>query len=152
MSIVSLWGQNVGECNESHFLNISNKKVDVYKDTGLNGWLFIFLPCSAESELAWRSLNSHPFVCHGVYLYIANLHQANLMAQKREKEGGEKKLMKTQLLSGANTLKTKKTPYKKYLRIIYTWSGGSQQRSEAKCTAKWTLMVKRPFAILHLSC
>lgn len=52
----------------------------------------IYFPaCSAECELAWRSLNSHPFVCHGVYLYIANLHQANLMAQKREKEGGKKK-------------------------------------------------------------
>lgn len=52
----------------------------------------IYFPaCSAERELAWRSLNSHPFVCHGVYLYIANLHQANLMAQKRKKEGGKKK-------------------------------------------------------------
>lgn len=81
----------------------------------------IYFPaCSAEHKLVWCSLNSHPFVCHGVYLYIANLHQANLIAQKRGKGRGKKMLMKTQLLSGANTLKTKKTPYKMYLTIIYT--------------------------------
>lgn len=42
------------------------------------------------------------------------------MAQKREKgRRKKKKLMKTQLLSGANTLKTKKTPYKKYTHDIH---------------------------------
>lgn len=132
MSIVSRSGQNVEECHKSHFLYMSNKKGRCLQRHRPEGMTIYFPACSAEHKLVWCSLNSHPFVCHGVYLYIANLHQANLIAQKRGKGRGKKMLMKTQLLSGANTLKTKKTPYKMYLTIIYTWSRRSQQRSAAK--------------------
>lgn len=87
----------------------------------------IYFPaCSAERKLAWSSLNSHPFVCHGVYLYIANLHQANLMAQKREKEGGKKKsLWKRSCCQGPILSKQKRHPTRS-IHMIYTWSGGSQ--------------------------
>ncbi len=135
MSIVSLWGQNVEECNESHFLNISNKKVDVYKDTGLKGWLFIFLPVLQSAS--WRGVHSTAIhLCAMGFIYTLQTFIRLIWWRKRGKRKEEKKnLMKTQLLSGANTLKTKKTPYKKYLRTIYTWSGGSPQRSAAKRTA-----------------
>lgn len=72
------------------------------------GMIIYFPACSAERELACRSLNSHPFVCHGVYLYIANLHQANLMVQKRGKEGGKNAYENAAAVRGQYSQKKKK--------------------------------------------
>lgn len=90
MSIVS-WGQNVKECNESHFLYISNKKVYVYKDTGLKGWLFIFLPVLRSA--IWHGVHSTAIhLCAMGFIYTLQTFIRLIWWRKRgERKEEEKK-------------------------------------------------------------
>lgn len=55
------------------------RRQDVYEDAEVcrEDYLFSWQFCREYSSPfpLCPSLNSHPFVCHGVYLYIMNLHQ-----------------------------------------------------------------------------
>lgn len=65
---------------QGHFHGLSLKRMlDVYEDTEVcrEDYLFSWQFCREYSSPfpMCPSLNSHPFVCHRVYLYITNLHQ-----------------------------------------------------------------------------
>lgn len=116
---LSVRAQRLEERNESHFLYISNKKVDVYKDTGLKERLFIFLPVLQRAS--WRGVHSTAIhLCATGFIYTSQTFiKANLMAKKREKERGKNAYENAAAVRGQYS-QNKKTTYKKYLTIIYT--------------------------------
>lgn len=101
---------------------------------GLKGRLFIFL--SVLQRASWRGVHSTAIhLCATGFIYTSQTFiKANLMAKKREKERGKNAYENAAAVRGQFS-QNKKTTYKKYLTIIYTWSGGSPQRSAVKRTA-----------------
>lgn len=85
-SILTLFQKHCSKNNtpagmpQGHFPGFSQKRtLDVYEDTEVcrEEYLFSWQFCREYSNPfpLCPSLNSHPFVCHRVYLYITNLHQ-----------------------------------------------------------------------------
>lgn len=156
MSIVSRWGQNGEECHKSHFLNISNKKGRCLQRHRLEGMTIYFLARSAEHKLVWCSLNSHPFVCHGVYLYIANLHQANLIAQKRGKGRRKKNAYENAAAVRGQYSQNKKdalreVPYNN-IHVIWKVTTEVSCKMYGKYFSKTHRDRKWPIIILHPAC
>lgn len=92
------------------------KKVDVYKDTGLKGWLFIFLP--VQQSTSWCGVHSTAIhLCAMGFIYTLQTFIRLIWLRKRgEREEGKKCLWKRSCCQGPILSKQKRRPTRNILQ------------------------------------
>lgn len=155
MSIVSHSGQNIEECHKSHFLTCPTKKVDVYKDTGLKGWLFIFLPVLQSTS--WCGAHSTAIhLCAMGFIYTLQTFIRLIWLRKRgEREEGKNAYENAAAVRGQYSQNKKDAlqdvSYNN-IHVIQKVTTEVSRKTYGKFFSKMHRDRKRPIIILHPAC